>query len=136
MRPVGSFKELERRRRKAVALARRGQSASLIAKELEVDRKSVYRWLKMAAGGQKGLASKPHPGRPRKLTPRQHAELAKLLDRGPQAFGWKGGEWTARRVAALVWQHFKIRHHIEHVRHIIKHRLPRLPKPKRKRKAS
>jgi transposase len=133
MRPAGTFKELERRRRKAVALARRGRSPSLIAKELEVDRKSVYRWIKMAANGQKGLASKPHPGRPRKLTAQQHALLAKLLQKGPQAFGWKTEHWTARSVAALVWRHFKIRHHVEHVRHIIKHRLAR---PRRKNKAS
>lgn len=123
MRPVGSYKALERRRRKAVALARRGQSPSAIAKELRVDRKSIYRWLAMAKEGEKGLAAKPHPGRPRKLTDAQHAKLARLLKKGPLANGWPSGRWTAKRVAELVWKHFKVKHHVEHVRHIVKHRL-------------
>ena len=123
MRPIGSQKLLERRRRKAVALAKRGRSPSVIAKELQVDRKSVYRWLAMAKKGEKALAAKPHPGRPRKLTDAQHAKLARLLQKGPLAHGWSTDRWTARRVADLVYKHFKVKHHVEHVRHIIKHRL-------------
>ena len=123
MRPLGSYKTLERRRRKAVALARQGRSPSAIAKELQVDRKSIYRWLDMAKKGEKGLAAKPHPGRPRKLTDSQHATLARLLKKGPQAHGFPSDRWTAKRVADLVWKHFKVKHHVEHVRHIVKHRL-------------
>lgn len=114
---------LERRRRKAVALARGGRSASLIAKELNVDRKSIYRWLRMARRGDRALAAKPHPGRPRKLTAAQHAKLQKLLQKGPRANGWNSEHWTARSVASLVWKKFKVKHHVEHVRHILKHRL-------------
>jgi len=57
-RPLGTAAELERRRRRAVELLDRGESASVIARILGVHETSVHRWRRLAHQGP-GLAAKP-----------------------------------------------------------------------------
>ena len=74
MRPEGSAKELERRRKRAMALYEEGHSQAEVARMVGSSESSVHRWRKMARR-KNGLAAKPHPGRPRVLTPAQHRRL-------------------------------------------------------------
>ena len=46
MRPIGTAEELERRRRRAVELVKRGESPAKVAYFLGCGRSSVYTWLK------------------------------------------------------------------------------------------
>lgn len=123
MRPIGSAGELERRRRRAVALLEEGESPTQIAKFLGCSRSSVYRWQDQVARGPDGLAAKPHPGRKRRLTPAEHRRLEKLLRKGARAHGWTNDLWTAARVTELIRRKFRKKFHVEHVRHIVKRRL-------------
>jgi len=123
MRPIGSAQELERRRRRAVALLKQGESPALIAKVLGCSRSSLYRWQDQSAAGPAGLKAKPHPGRKRQLTPAQHKRLEALLCRGACAHGWSNELWTAARVTALIRRKFRKHFHVEHVRKIVKERL-------------
>lgn len=83
---------------------------------------SMHRWRKMARR-KRGLAAKPHPGRPRRLTAAQHRRLARELKKGPRAHGWSNDLWTAARAAVVIRRKFGVSYHVEHVRHILKDRL-------------
>jgi transposase len=123
MRPIGSAAELERRRRRAVGLLEEGESPTQIATFLGCSRSSIYRWQEQAENGSDGLAAKPHPGKPRRLTPGQHRRLERLLRNGARAHGWTNDLWTAARVTELIRREFRQKFHVEHVRKIVKARL-------------
>ena len=69
MRPFGSARELEQRRLLAAHLLADGMSSAEVARRLCVDPRSVRRWRAAArANDRAGLAARPVPGRPRRLT--------------------------------------------------------------------
>src|SRR5262245_10196222 len=121
-RPPGTADELERRRRRAVDLMRRGESPTTIARILGTDRSSLYRW-RAADRGPAGLAAKPHPGPPPRLSDDQLHELEASLQRGAKAHGWPNQLWTAARVAQLIRRHFGVSYHPDHVRRFLRARL-------------
>src|SRR5262245_5247008 len=122
-RPIGTPAELERRRRRAVELLDRGESAATIARVLGVARPSVYRWRQAARSRPDGLAAKPHPGPRPGLSDAQLQHLGDLLLDGATAHGWANDLWTAPRVAEVIRRRFGIAYHPEHVRKILKGRL-------------
>ena len=123
MRPVGTAQELERRRRHAVELMRRGESPTVVARILGVGRTSLYRWLAMAAKSPEALAARPHPGPRPRLSDEQVGELERLLLEGARAHGWPNDLWSAGRVAELVRRRFGVGYHVEHVRKVLRRRL-------------
>jgi transposase len=123
MRPIGTAAELERRRRHAVELMRRGESPTAIARILGVCRTSLYRWLAKAGQSPEALAAKPHPGPRPRLTAEQIRDLERLLLQGARAHGWHNDLWTAHRAAEVIRRHFGVAYHVEHVRKILRRRL-------------
>jgi len=77
----------------------------------------------MAAENNGATPSKPHPGRNRRLSDKQHQQLEKLLKKGATAFGWSNDLWTGPRVRQLISDHFGIDFHVGHVRKILAQRL-------------
>src|SRR6516165_511900 len=131
-RPIGTSAELERRRRHGVDLLRQGESPTLVARILGVDRSSLYRWRQQAHQGAAALAARPHPHRPPRLAPDQLAKLETLLAQGPTAHGWTNQLWTTERVAEVIVRHFQIRYHHDHVGRFLRQRLGWTPqKPRR-----
>jgi transposase len=122
MRPTGSAEELERRRRRAVVLYDEGHSQAEVARMVGSSRSSVCRW-REAARRKDGLAAKPHPGRPRRLTRTRHRRLERELMKGAVAHGWSNDLWTASRAAVVVRRLFGVSYHVEHVRKVLKERL-------------
>ena len=110
-RPFGSPELLESRRRRAVDLVQRGERPGTVARILGVDRSPVYRWGRQAAATD-GLAARPHPHRPPRLSDRQLARLERLLRQGAQAHGWINDLWTAARVATLIEREFQVGYHV------------------------
>jgi transposase len=131
-RPVGTPGELERRRRRAVALVERGERVAVVARCLGVDRSSVYRW-RAAADGSAGLAARPHPHRPPALSDAQLRRLERLLAQGAQAHGWPNALWTAARVGELIHRTFGTRYHHDHVGRFLRRRLGWTPQKPRRR---
>jgi transposase len=119
MRPLGTAEELQRRRIRAVELMNSGQSHTMIAEILGVDRGSLYRWRTMARSGPDGLIAIPHPGAPRQLDEAQLHELEFLLGQGAKAHGWPNELWTSKRVANLIQKFFGVQYHEGHVRKIV-----------------
>lgn len=123
MRPPGSPSQLERRRRRAVQLLKRGLSASAVARKLGSSHSSVVRWRQAyQRAGPVGLRPKPTPGRPPKLKLPQQRRLLKLLLRGALALGYATELWTLQRIARLIRQRFGVRYHPCHVWRLL-HRL-------------
>ncbi len=133
MRPIGTAQELERRRRRAVELVKRGRSPDDVAHFLGCGRSSVYTWLKWDREAPEKLAARPQPGRPPRLDAPHRERWGCLLLQGAKAHGWRTELWTADRVAALIERHFGVRFHPEHVRKVLKHKLGRASqKPQRR----
>ncbi len=123
MRPLGTAAELERRRRRAVQLLQKGESPTLIARILGVQRCSIYRWARLASHGPDGLAAVRNPGPTPRLDDDQLRSLETLLLQGAHAHGWPNDLWTAARVALLIRRHFGIAYHPDHVRRFLRTRL-------------
>jgi transposase len=70
---------------------------------------SVYRWKKMYEDeGSTGLNAKPHPGSSPTLPKEHFAELADLLQQGPQAYGFDTDRWTLDRIRVVIEQEFSV----------------------------
>jgi len=121
MRPKGSAEELERRRRQAMALLDQGMKPVAVARATGTSRASVTRWRQAyAAGGQKALESKPHPGGTSRLTVSQRKRLIRMLLRGPRKHGYGTELWTLARVAELIAVTFGVEYHPSAVWHILR----------------
>ena len=121
-RPIGTAAELERRRRRAVALVAQGESPTTVARFLGVHETSVHRWRRLARQPH-GLEAKPIPGPSPRLSDYQLHKLEYFLQQGAHKHGWPNQLWTAARVATLIRRRFGVDYHPEHVRKILKQRL-------------
>jgi transposase len=111
----------EARRLQAWQLKQRGWSQRQIADALGVSEGAVSQWMARARkGGLEALRYCPPPGAPRRLTDEQLARLPALLQRGAEAYGFRGEVWTRARVAAIIRLEFGISYHPVHVGRLLK----------------
>ena len=116
MRPRGTAEHLEKRRRRAIQLLKKGKSPSEVARAVNSSTSSVWRWRQAyKAEGWEGLRSRPVPGRPSRLSLAHKEELLQILERGPVAAGYKTDLWTLKRVAEVIWRRFRVRYTHCHV---------------------
>lgn len=116
MRPYGTPHQLERRRHRAIAFLKAGKNLSTVANAVGSSVSSVFRWWQAyRQHGQKGLQSKPTPGRPPKLSETQKKKLVTLLLKGACAAGYKTELWTLQRIAQVIEKHFGVQYHPSHV---------------------
>ena len=116
MRPHGSPKLLEKRRRKAMQLLDSGLSLNEVARKIGCNASSVMRWRNQRnKNGEKGLKPKPVPGRPSKLTEKQKNKLLKLLLKGAMANGYNTELWTTARIVEIIEREFHVSYHRDHV---------------------
>ena len=116
MRPPGTAKQLEKRRRRAVQLLESGQHPSAVARQVGAAVSSVFRWGQAyRRKGTRGLNPQPTPGRPPRLSPGEKQRLVKRLARGALRAGYGTDLWTLPRVTALIHQEFGVRYHPAHV---------------------
>ena len=76
------------RRLLAIAAVYEGMSREAAARLAGMDRQTLRDWVhRFNDEGAVGLVNRPAPGNPRRLTPEQEAELAKLVEAGPTSAG-------------------------------------------------
>src|SRR5258706_11017843 len=94
--------------RRAWELKQAGWKQREIAAALGVTSGAVSQWLTWARadGVEEGLRAPPASGRPPKLTPEQRAQLPALLDRGAEAYGFRGQVSTCNRVGEGIRRTF------------------------------
>lgn len=109
MRTAGSPEILEYRRCLAVQLVSAGDSSQEVADFLGVHPSSVRRWVAaFRRRGTTGLARRPVPGRPPKLTFTQEKIIRRWLNDCPTEHGFATQLWTAGRLAQLIQQEWGI----------------------------
>jgi transposase len=106
----------EVRRLQAWQLKHKGWSQRQIAEALGVSEAAVSQWLKRAReGGPEALRHKPPPGAPRRLSAERLAQVPALLQRGAEAYGFRGQVWTRARIAAVIQLACGVSSHPRHV---------------------
>jgi transposase len=112
MRTRGSASELQRLREIAVKAVQGGKTPVQVAEVLGVHPASVRKWWNaFRQQGTDGIASKPHPGRPSRLTQTQQQCVLSWLRKNPKSFGFATELWTGRRVAHVIERKFGVRYH-------------------------
>ena len=111
----------EGRRLRAWELKAQGWRQKDIAAALGVTSGAVSLWLKRAREeGPEGLWRRKAPGPCPRLTIEQREELPRLLEHGPEAYGFRGALWTEGRIAQVIRQSFGVSYHPAHVGRILK----------------
>ena len=104
------------RRAKAIVGYLQGRRVIELAAELDVERGSVNRWLQwFNAEGTDGLRPRKAAGPAPRLTPDQLAELAMMVDTGPQAAGYTTGMWTGPMIGDWIRRSFGVKYHDHHI---------------------
>lgn len=107
-RDLRTLKELERRRRLAAELLRRGVRPAEVARWVESSRQSVMRWSRaLERDGLRGLRRAPRIGRPPLLSDQQLEQLTRRLKAGSPAGTTKA--WTLARIRKLIERDFGVR---------------------------
>jgi len=97
-----------------------GHPLSAVARRVGAAVSAVWQWREtFRRKGAPGLAAKPAPGRPRKLTARQRQRLPQLLAMGARSHGYSNDLWTARRVASVIERKFGVDYHPAQVSRIL-----------------
>jgi transposase len=111
----------EVRRLQAWTLKQRGWRQRQIAEALGVSEGAVSQWMARAReGGVDALRRRPPPGASRRLSREQLTRLPALLQRGAEAFGFRGQVWTRARVAVVMRFEFGVSYHPVHVGRLLK----------------
>jgi transposase len=123
MRSIGAPAELERRRLLAVQRVAEGYSAEEVADFLGVDPRSVRRWVAaFRQRGAEGLAARPVPGRPAKLSSTQEKVVRRWLADDPTEYGFVTDLWTAARLAQLIEEEWDVHFHPDALGHWLRQR--------------
>jgi transposase len=121
MRPVGTTKQLEQRRRKAVELLEQGHGIRETARLISASASTVSDWRTAYNElGEGFFEAHSPPGRQSSLSDKQKLQLEKLLLKGARRNGYATELWTLRRVAEVIEKHFGIGYELSSVWHILK----------------
>jgi len=101
------------RRLLGIAAVYEGMSRADAARIGGMDRQTLRDWVhRFNDEGAAGLVNRPAPGNPRRLTPEQEAELAKLVEAGPAAAGLAHlARWRCADLGALILERWGARYH-------------------------
>jgi transposase len=104
----------------AITLNHEGLSSGDIAELLDAARSKVSQWLSdYERFGYEALLEGQRPGRPGQLTRQQQVQLEDIIDRGPQAWGFLSGVWSAPMVGRIISEEFGIGYTARHVRRLL-----------------
>jgi transposase len=118
---------------RAFELKERGWKQTEIADALGVTEGAVSQWMKRAREeGVEGLRHKPPPGAAPRLSEEQRAKVPELLERGAEAYGFRGEVWTCARVAEVIRREFGVLYHPAHVSRLVRKLGLSLHKPVRR----
>lgn len=111
----------EGRRLRAWELKQQGWKQAAIAEALGVTPGAVSQWLSRARReGVAGLYKRKAPGPKPRLTAEQLARLPELLERGAEAYGFRGNIWTRKRVAEVIRREFGVAYTPTHAGRLVR----------------
>lgn len=111
----------EARRLRAWELKEEGWSQSKIAAALGVTRGAVSQWFKQAAQkGAEALHSRKGGGPKPRLSEDQLQQLPAFLEKGAEAYGFRGDVWTRPRVGKVIEKEFGVSFTPQHVGNLLR----------------
>ena len=112
----------EYRRLRAWELKQQGWKQKDVAEALGVTPGAVSQWMKRAReeGGKEALRRRPAPGAQPRLSETQKGKIPALLEKGAEAYGFRGDVWKRKRVAAVIRREFGVTYSPGHVGRILK----------------
>lgn len=109
------------RRLLALALVMEGSTRTAAARSAGMDRQTLRDWvIRYNAEGVEGLRDRPRPGRPGQLSEEQLAELARLVETGPDIDVHGIVRWRCVDLQAQVKQRFAVEISERHVGRLLK----------------
>jgi len=110
----------EARRLQAWKLKQKGWKQNKIAEALGVSEGAVSQWVTRGQqGGVEALQSRTGGGPKPRLREAQLKALPKMLERGAEAYGFRGDVWTRGRVGKLIKTEFEVTYSGRHVGRIL-----------------
>jgi transposase len=112
---------LRARSQMVLLAAEQSLTAPAIARIMRVDEDTVLLWLKRyLAEGINGLADRPRPGGPTKVTPEYREQLLRVVRQRPRSLGQPYSMWTLQRLADYLAEQTGLRVEAETVRVYLK----------------
>jgi transposase len=109
------------RRLLALALVMEGSTRTAAARSAGMDRQTLRDWVtRYNAEGVEGLRDRPRPGRPGQLSAAQLAELARLVEAGPDIAVHGVVRWRCVDLQAQIKQRFEVEISERHVGRLLK----------------
>lgn len=99
------------KRIRALLMLAEGKTVSETARALGTTRQSVYNWIHSYRRNPvpEGLADRPRPGRPPRLSPAHRQWLRALLEQKPTDYGYDAPEWTVRLMLKQIERELGVR---------------------------
>jgi transposase len=98
-----------------------GQSCAQVALVLRVHEKTVATWIQVfCCYGLQGAPRRKPTGRPAKLTPRQKAALATMIEEGPVKAGFSGACWRSPMIQQLIYTRFGVYYNVFYIAQLLK----------------
>jgi transposase len=109
------------RRLLALALVMEGSTRTAAARSAGMDRQTLRDWvIRYNAEGVEGLRDRPRPGRPGQLSEEQLAELARLVEAGPDIDVHGLVRWRCVDLQEQIKQRFEVEISERHVGRLLK----------------
>lgn len=111
---------LYRRCRGLIAVGFHKSSKAEVAKILGVTKRTIDKWIRLYVdNGIKGLELGKCGGSKSRLTEAQRQQLSRIIEEGPQAYGYDTAIWTSPIVRDVVKKEFGIVYDVSHIRRIL-----------------
>lgn len=111
---------LYRRCRGIIGVGFHKSSKAEVGKLLGVTKRMVDKWIKLyIEHGIKGLALGKCGGSKPRLTDTQKQQLSRIIEGGPEAYGYDTAIWTSPIVRDVVKKEFGIVYDVSHIRRIL-----------------
>jgi transposase len=111
------------RRAQAVRDVVRGQRLQTVSDTLHFTYSALRKWVhRFADQGVQGLADRPRPGRPPKVTCALAHHLDRLLDQDPLQHGSNHSQWSCQELATVLARQTGVQLSRESVREVLKKR--------------
>ena len=115
------FAAMERRRKQAARMFKKGRSQAGVARELGVSRQSVSRWYaEWNAGGTEALRGAGRAGRLPELDSGDLRRVESELEKGPLHHGYPTDMWTLARVGEVIAKETGVSYHPGHVWRVLR----------------
>ena len=132
MRPIGTPKQLHKRRQRALKLLKHSKRPKEVAQLVGVTPRSLRRWCQAAKITKPKRSAPRAPGCPCRLTPKHLKQLERSLTRGALAYGYSGDYWTVQRIRSVIRKLFGVRYQTNSVWYLLRRMKWSCQKPQRR----